>query len=118
MEDDTSRKLVISVIAILVIILATNNFMDFSGEVVKSCIDKDKGVNDIYTSSYASYSDGSGVVYDRCWSPDTLDEAYCIGGIPTRQGANCKYSPGCVNSRNGAYCTQAPVTSAQKRAKR
>ena len=79
MEDDVSRKLVISVIVILVIILATNNFMDLTGQPVKplqkavtKCYDSDggNGRSDLLTQSYnggrASY--GSTTLNDRCVS--------------------------------------------------
>ena len=99
MEDAISRKFVISIIAILVIILGTNNFGELTGQPVKpiskvqiKCIDN----SDIYTPGYAYYSDGSNVAYDSCASSKTLREATCTGGFPRIELMTCLR--GCISN--------------------
>ena len=104
-ENSISRKFTISVIAILVLILATNNFGELTGQPVKpivKCIDD----SDIYKAGGAHFSDWSRVASDSCANTKTLKEATCTSGVPRTELATC--SNGCSNNA----CLRTPAKRA------
>lgn len=93
MENSISRKFTISIIAILVLILATNNFSDLTGQPVKSI--QQQAVRECYDSDGYNYYRAGYVTYgetriDEC-NGRQLNEWVCSYGLPDKVVVDCKY---------------------------